>query len=133
MTKQDILEYFKDINHAYNDCTRYDTLKRMIDELQEPCTNAISRQAVLERAINAPIAKVVTEDKVIYRKIIFADDVEKLPPVTPVEKVGHWIKIIGENGVTSAVRCSECGFEDNRYMLFRYCPTCGTKMEEVEE
>ena len=27
MIKQDILEYFKDINHAYNDCTRYDTLK----------------------------------------------------------------------------------------------------------
>lgn len=36
MTKQDILEYFKDINHAYNDCTRYDTLKHMLDELQEP-------------------------------------------------------------------------------------------------
>lgn len=36
--KEEILEYFKDINHAYNDCTRYDTLKRMIDELQEPKT-----------------------------------------------------------------------------------------------
>lgn len=38
MTKEEILEYFKDINHAYNDCTKYDTLKRMIDELQEPKT-----------------------------------------------------------------------------------------------
>lgn len=37
MTREEILEYFKDINYAYNDCTRYDTLKRMIDELQEPC------------------------------------------------------------------------------------------------
>ena len=49
----------------------------------EECDDCISRRAVLERAINAPIAKVVTEDKVIYRKIIFADDVEKLSPVTP--------------------------------------------------
>ena len=46
---------------------------------------------------------------------------------------GHWIKTIGENGITSAVRCSECGFEDNRYMLFRYCPDCGTKMVKPQE
>ena len=45
------------------------------------------------------------------------------------QRIGHWIKTIGENGVTSAVRCSECGFEDNRYMLFRYCPNCGAKMQ----
>lgn len=36
--KEEILEYFKDINHAYNDCTRFDTLKRMLGELQEPKT-----------------------------------------------------------------------------------------------
>lgn len=42
---------------------------------------------------------------------------------------GHWIKTISENGVTSAVRCSECGFGDNRYMLFRYCPNCGANMQ----
>ena len=54
---------------------------------------------------------------------------------TPLEqepKTGRWIKTIGENGITSAVRCSECGFEDNRYMLFRYCPNCGAKMEGEE-
>ena len=40
MSKENILEYFKDINHAYNDCTKYDTLKRMLDELQDPLTDA---------------------------------------------------------------------------------------------
>lgn len=35
MTKQQILDHFKDINHAYNECTRYDDLKRMLDELEE--------------------------------------------------------------------------------------------------
>lgn len=35
MTKEEILEYFKDINGAYNECTRYDDLKRMLEELEE--------------------------------------------------------------------------------------------------
>ena len=35
MTTEEILEEFKDINHAYNNCTKYDTLKRMLEELEE--------------------------------------------------------------------------------------------------
>lgn len=46
-------------------------------------------------------------------------------------KMGKWVKTIGENGVTSAIRCSGCGFEDNRYELFNYCPNCGAKMSEI--
>ena len=29
---KEILEYFKDINFVYNDCTRFDTLKRMLEQ-----------------------------------------------------------------------------------------------------
>ena len=38
MTKEEILEYFEDINLYYNDCGRYNTLSQMIDKLleQEP-------------------------------------------------------------------------------------------------
>ena len=35
MTKQEILEYFKDINHAYNESTRFDDLSHMLDELMQ--------------------------------------------------------------------------------------------------
>jgi hypothetical protein len=35
MTKQEILEYFKDINYYYNECSRYDDLNRMLDKLIE--------------------------------------------------------------------------------------------------
>jgi len=35
MTKNEILEYFKDINLAYNECTRYDDLSSMIDKMLE--------------------------------------------------------------------------------------------------
>ena len=33
MTKHEILNYFRGINNAYNDCTRFDSLSHMIDEL----------------------------------------------------------------------------------------------------
>lgn len=55
--------------------------------------DCISRQAVLEKAIYFPIARVVTEDKVIYRKIVFADEIENIPPVTPAGKVERWISV----------------------------------------
>mgnify|MGYP003308260458 CR=1 FL=1 len=35
MTREEILQAFDDINFVYNDCTRYDTLKRMLEELTE--------------------------------------------------------------------------------------------------
>lgn len=33
MTKQEILDYFKDINYAYNDCGRLESLSYMLDKL----------------------------------------------------------------------------------------------------
>lgn len=35
MTKQEILDYFKDINEAYNNCNMFDSLSAMLDELME--------------------------------------------------------------------------------------------------
>lgn len=35
MTKQDILDYFNDVNQVYNDSTRLDSLSNMIDEMLE--------------------------------------------------------------------------------------------------
>lgn len=36
MTMKDkILHYFRDINSAYNDCTKYDTLKAALDKYEE--------------------------------------------------------------------------------------------------
>lgn len=37
MSKQDILEIFKDINYEYNDSTRFTTLKNMLNEMCEDC------------------------------------------------------------------------------------------------
>ena len=124
MTKNEILEYFKDINHVYNDCTRYDTLKRMLDELQGPCDDAISRQEVLNCFKKwEPYLK---GDSWSYS---FGKELSELPPVTPAEKVGQWI-----DG-----KCNRCGTHApfwamaSTYYCSEYCPKCGTKMQEVEE
>lgn len=44
MTKEDILYRFKDINLYYNDCTAYDNLSRMLDDL---ISSAIAAGAAL--------------------------------------------------------------------------------------
>ena len=93
----------------------------------------ISKQTVLDTIseLNAISFYEAQEDsKECYYEIRQA--IKDLSSVKQKPQTGHWVKTIGENGITSAVRCSECGFEDNRYMLFRYCPNCGAKME-VEE
>lgn len=94
MTREEILEYFKDINYAYNDCTRYDTLKRMIDELQEPCNDCISRQAAINVVVKDILSSAIvygrTEEGMSARKAI-VDGLKRLPPVKPAEKVGRWI------------------------------------------
>jgi hypothetical protein len=49
MTREEILQTFSDINNAYNNSTKYDTLKRMLDELTEPCEDCISRQQAIDK------------------------------------------------------------------------------------
>ena len=124
MTRDEILEYFKDINHAYNDCTRYDTLKCMLDELQEPCDDAISRQAVLDLPKNTERG---FGGKILEQSINI-EYIKALPPVTPSEKVGQWISI-GD----FECRCSECHLWCYKRNRSRYCPSCGAKMQEVKE
>jgi len=100
MTKNEILEYFKDINHAYNDCTRYDTLKHMLDELQAPCDDAISRQAVIEvlnkmdRYVADELTLCDTERKFPKNEVFIVDDVyeeivEQLPSVKLKQRTGE--------------------------------------------
>ena len=110
MTKQDILDYFKDINAMYNECTRYDDLSRMIDELQEPCTDAISRQAVLD------LAKFDGRENL--GSIIHAFDVEQLPPVTLMEKREPCVDAISREAVIDIIEdvCPIYG-NDYRYIL----------------
>ena len=75
MTNEEILQTFSDINHAYNNSTKYDTLKRMLDELTEPCGDCISRKALLEEIENGIKAGNYEEGYEEYPHINDMDDI----------------------------------------------------------
>ena len=86
---------------------------------QEPCTDAISRQAVLEA-----IRKCHCEE---WIKADIGAPIEALPSVTPVEKVGHWIK---ERTYMECPKCHDIWhYEENQTERFKCCPNCGAKMQ----
>ena len=93
---------------------------------QEPCEDAISRQAVDE------IKELMTD---INGDTVYAarmSDIRQLPPVTPQPKMGRWIEVIDEidslGNKTWHHKCSMCGNEDSGFGDYKYCPKCGARM-----
>jgi len=78
---------------------------------QEPCDDAISREAV---------SKLLNDGwlKGIYP----SNEIMTLPPVRPKPRTGQWI----EDEYEMKVGCSECGEENDK--CSKYCPNCGAKM-----
>lgn len=95
---------------------------------QEPCGDAISRQAVLELQYRIDDSATLS-----VRDVVNVEDIEDLPPVTPQPKMGQWIVEAGdrETGYGGCTMCSECAGEGNTEM--DYCPNCGAKMTESED
>lgn len=104
---------------------------------QEPCNDAISRQAAID-CLNADFTidgKENMETVVDYINGAFKQ-IKALPSITPQQKIGYWTRelIINEYGgcIGAKMICSECG-QDNGYdKRMKFCPNCGAKME-VEE
>ena len=109
---------------------------------QEPCEDAISRQAVLdvfgcvmdywkEHAIDVEPHEI--KDALIEQYEFTAKQLSDLPPVNPQPKTGHWImtnEVDVLHGLPS-YECSKCGqisLENGNY-----CPSCGAKMVEPQE
>ena len=99
---------------------------------QEPCDDAISRQAVLDKK------KIVEleDGQSFYR--ISPKDVETLPPVTPQAKMGRWIayEVRLPDRTILNYRCSVCGrkligYDTETSNEAPFCH-CGAKMQESE-
>ena len=92
---------------------------------QEPCDDAISRQAVKEQMIkygfHAPDMTVT-------------EFVEDLPPVRPQEpKTGHWIETEYHRWKCSVCREKGMSEWDNIHdVRTNFCPNCGARMEVDE-
>ena len=99
-----------------------------LEMINDTCEDAISRAAVLE--ITADMGALGTQAMV-----------KKLPFVNP-QRTGHWIEIAQYSDGTHKMECSECKnyiFDKgcvNSFIVenkYKYCPSCGAKMREVEE
>ena len=114
--------YLEDLDE-YHTCNEYKLLMGLLE--QEPCEDAISREAVLDLAYTIP------DEYFGTREVVSAEKIKELPPVTPQPKTGHWILTDDD-----FVYCSEC--EDSYYprpidASWYYCPHCGAKMDEPQE
>lgn len=93
-------------------------------QMQQPCEDCISRQAVLEY-IEGSEAELghSSENELVCQDIL------DFPPVTPQPKIGHWIrKIVAGCFVWG---CNQCGWQQR--FATNFCPDCGTRMDESPE
>ncbi|MBR3251867.1 MAG: hypothetical protein IKF80_09175, partial [Erysipelotrichaceae bacterium] len=105
---------------------------------QEPCEDAVSRQAVIDdlkqqaEEMSHWSERYVEQRKGILTAINIVSD---LPSVTPQQKTGRWIKQtlpvkpFGED----TVLCDQCGFMTAKDVETNYCPNCGAKMIKSQE
>ena len=100
-----------------------------MEHKQEPCEDAVSRKNVWSMITGGKYPN-ENDEKFIDRLV---EGLEKMPPVTPQPKTGHWIYD------SYNWRCSECnetpktmgyvGTADFMTKHFKFCNHCGAKME----
>jgi hypothetical protein len=121
MTKEEAKEYIRE-------CLEYHEAEEIIKALDpENCEDAVSRRELIDKF--EIVDKMYGSD--FYwemRKLV-----DKLSPVTPIQKKGKW-ENKNVNYHHFYGKCSKCGQEfcvDTWYTQnMKYCPNCGTKMEE---
>lgn len=121
-----------------------DTFDMAIKALeQEPCEDAISRQAVLASIKNLypdmPIVDIFGARRKWLEKYApyfeCENAVEQLPSVNPQEtKTGHWIVHEKPYGIRY-LECPYCNIWYLNEHLIRnsYCPNCGARLVETQE
>ena len=90
MTREEFRDYVESLRSQ--DEISYDVYSGLIDGIDtlepEPCSDAISRQAVLEyiKGSEAELGHSSENESV-------CQDIKEFPTVTPQPKIGHWISI----------------------------------------
>ena len=136
MTREEAIAYIKAIKNGLHETGKdfpyrdeiipvaKEALDMAIKSLeQEPCGNAVSREAVEDA-----IAETIVNGESLGYAVAW-DILSDLPPVTPQPKIGKWIYRKKEN----SYRCSLCTFpchKDNLGAIpTKYCAGCGAKMQ----
>lgn len=131
MTREESSFYLANMDRRYMEDGMSEALDMAIEALeQEPSTDAVSRQAILDCKYS------ISDDEIGERKyVVDVTDIVELPPVTPKPKIGHWID------KDTYLECNRCGclaphteFADAIFWKrSNYCPDCGARMESEDE
>lgn len=118
-------------NLPQNDKSRVDEITNCIAMVvNEPpvtpkpteCEDAVSREAVLNMVYRS----------LSGRNVVDFDDIKDLPPVTPKQRTGKWIKtpkaVMGEGYMWYCDKCEHQVYQDSSrdYPSEKYCPNCGS-------
>ncbi len=138
---KELMMAYEDLkNMCYMDCGREAAFNKAREALKaEPCEDAVSRRAMLGGLASIAKAKAKSDaQKSLMGRVIFFT--EQLPPVAPKPKTGHWVGIDEEP--SEVWECDRCGFvvdaegciDPIGYRdIYKYCPSCGAKMEGESE
>lgn len=123
MTREEAVERLKSIKSLVDKYDDVMALREAIKALeQEPCEDAISRQAAIKEVYKMPNYAFATVDVL--------EVIEQLPSVTPKQKTGHWTWLR-----PAVVQCDDCQYihtildDSENGRGINYCPSCGRKME----
>lgn len=66
--------------------------------------------------------------------IVYSKENVDNAPTVDTERHGHWVKENEEDTLFCVYKCSLCAgmVLTDRVHLFKYCPYCGAKMDEVD-
>ena len=125
MTREEAIEKLELMRQKVDEET-YRALILAIKALeQQPCDDAISREAVYEMVMRADF-----RDGFTYQ--MFKDRLDKVPSVQPSRK-GHWIGIDEEPH--EDYECDKCGYVCSTFTVnikpsdeYKFCPNCGADM-----
>ena len=90
---------------------------------RETCEDAISREQAIKQCGFG------------MTSLHIADNLRRLPSVTPQQRTGHWIKPKGKIKPfgDDTVQCDMCGFFTDVDCYYNFCPNCGCMMVEEGE
>lgn len=130
MTNEEHIEQLKKLRSFHNGSYGRSINKAIEVLKQEPSTDAVSRQAVLEPY------KYLKDDDVIAVWLI-KKNIEQQKSVTPTRPKGQWLEYNYPSN--EYVYCSNCKEKfDTEYLYLgeseypNYCPHCGADMREGE-
>ena len=117
--------------HGVMDVIDHNNCEKIIKLINsQPCEDCISRAEALKHS------HIEYDDDGEGHKVVYAEDIEGLPSVTPQPKRGKWIENTYESSREfwdRTTECSECGYKLGGAMP-NYCPNCGSyNREEADE